>query len=169
MLSHGQITDAETYLGNNELIGICDEFNVPELENKVIEHETLGSIGVLTLPARGLAALSGDIKMSFPEPEFMAITSNPRKAQLLQLHSKLDVFDGDGLNEEKSTTLITLATVLFKKRAFPSSKKSENEQYTAEFTVNRLVQRDIRSDTPIVEIDFFKRIHRVNGQDVWPS
>lgn len=169
MLGHGQITDAHVYMNDNQMIGLCDEFNVPDLENKQIEHETLGSIGVLSLPARSLAGLGGDMKMSFPEPEFMAITSNPRKAHSLQLHSKLDVFDAGGLNEDLSTTLVTLVTLMFKKRAFPTSKKGENGQYTADFSVTRLVQRDIRANVPIVEIDLFKQIHRVMGENVWPD
>lgn len=169
MLKHGQITDAEAYLDDNSLIGICKEFNVPELENTQIEHETLGSIGVLKLPRRGLSAVEGSLTMAFAEPEFLAITSNPRKAARFQLHSKLDIFDAMGLNESASTTLVTHVTALFHKTAFPSGKKGEAGEHSAEFSVTKLLQRDIASSTPIVEIDFFANIYKVNGEDVWPA
>ena len=96
MLQHAQITDAPVYLDDKSLVGLCKEFMIPELETQQLEHETLGSIGVLKLPRRGLSAVEGSILMDFAEPEFLGITSNPRKAAVFQIHSKLDVFNALG-------------------------------------------------------------------------
>lgn len=169
MLKNGQITDAPVYLDDKSLVGLCEEFNIPELENSQIEHETLGSIGVLKLPRRGLSAIEGSLIMAFPEPEFLAITSNPRKAARFQLHSKLDIFDAMGLDEANSTTLVTHVTALFSKTAFPNGKKAEAGKHNADFSVTKIMQRDINSSTPIVEIDLFANIYKVNGEDVWPD
>lgn len=168
MLQYGQITDAPVYLNDKSLVGHCEEFNIPEIETQMIEHETLGSIGVMKLPRRGLSALEGSMMMSFADPEFLSITSNPRKAAVFQVHSKLDVSNALGLDEENSTTIVTHVTALFSKSAFPGAKK-EAGKHSADFTVTRLMQRDIKSSTPIVEIDLFANIYKVNGEDVWPA
>ena len=169
MLQHAHITDAPVYLDDKSLVGFCTEFNIPEIETTQIEHESLGSIGVMKLPRRGLSAVEGSMVLKFAEPEFLTITSNPRKAARFQVHSKVDVFDAMGLDETNSTTIVTHVTALFHKSAFPGSKKAEAGAHNAEFSVTKLMQRDINSSTPIVEIDFFTNIYKVNGEDVWPE
>ena len=170
MLQHAQITDAPLYLDDKSLVGICEEFTVPELEVGQIEHSTLGSIGVFKLPARGqLQPTDGSLVLSSPDPELITMSSNPRKALRFQLHSKVDAFDAMGLAEEKSTTIVTHVTALFYKRIFPSGKRGEAGKYTAEFSITRLMQRDIKSEKPIIEIDFFANVY--NGPDgpMWPD
>ena len=170
MLQHAQITDAEVYLDDKSLVGFCKEFNLPEIESTQVEHETLGSVGVLKLPRRGLSALEGSMVMSFADPEFLGITSNPRNAARFQLHSKLDAFDALGLNEDNSTTLVTHITALFHKSAYGGLKKDDGaSEHTAEFSITKIMQRDVNASTPIVEIDLFANIYKVNGEDVWPS
>ena len=175
MLANAHITDAPVYLeGDKSLLGICEEFNVPELEVGQIEHSTLGSIGMFKLPGRGnLAPTDGSMILISPDPELITLSSNPRKAVRFQLHSKIDAFDALGLVEETSTTIVTHVTALFHKRIFPSGKRgqanSEAGKYTGEFSVTQLMQRDIASSTPIVEIDFFANVYKVNGEHVWPQ
>lgn len=169
MLRYGQVTDAPVYLEDKELLGICNEFNIPELESGTVEHDTLGAVGVLMLPRRGLNGLTGSIKLQFPEPEMVAMFSRPNKAAKFQVHQKIDVFDADGLNEEKSETLITHVKALFTKNAFASVKKGEAHEDTAEFTCTAFMQRLTSSDVPLVEVDLFANIYKVNGEDVWPD
>lgn len=170
MLQYGQITDAQVYLGDQSLVGLCEEFEVPEMETKQIEHETLGSVGVLMLPARGIQALKVSMTMSFPEPEFMAMTADPTQSHQFQLHSKLDIFNAGGFDRDRSTTLVTIVNVMFAKPAFPAGKRGgEAGKFKAEGTATRLLQRDIRSETPIVELDLFANVHNVLGKPVWPD
>ncbi len=168
MLAHGHITDAPVYLEDRSLVGFCKEFNVPDLESTMIEHETLGSIGVLKLPRRGLSALDGSMTLAFADPEFLSIVSNPTKAAQFQMHSKLDVFNALGLDTDRSTTLVTHVTAWFGKSAFPGGKKAEAGEHAADFSVTKIVQRDIRAEVPIVEIDLFANIYNVLGKPVWP-
>ncbi|KIC38159.1 hypothetical protein RA27_20560 [Ruegeria sp. ANG-R] len=169
MLQYGQVTDAPTYLDDKELLGICNGFTIPEMESRTIEHDTLGSVGVLMLPGRSLAGLTGSIKLMFPEPEMVSIFSRPNKAAKFQVHQKIDVFDADGLNEEKSTTLVTHVKALFNKSAFAEVKKGEAQEATGEFSATYLMQRLSSSEVPLVEIDLFANIYKVNGEDVWPD
>lgn len=166
---HGQFTDAEVYLGSNELVGLVDEVNIAELEPIRLEHDTLGSIGVLSLPRRGLNVMNGSMVFDYPDPDMMAMTYHPNKAWEFQLHSPLDRFDSGGLNREASTKLITLITVIFTKAAFPVSKKDTDGKHKADFTTTKVLQRDARNETPIVEIDLMARIYNVMGEPVWPD
>ena len=170
MLTHAHITDAPVYLDDKSLVGVCEEFSIPELEVGQIEHNTLGSVGVFKLPGRGnLTPTDGSMVLQSPDPELITLSSNPRKALRFQLHSKVDVFDAMGFDEANATTIVTHVTALFYKRIFPAGKRGEAGKYTAEFSITRLMQRDITSQTPIVEIDFFANIYKVNGEDVWPN
>ena len=90
MLQYGQVTDAPVYLEDKELLGVCNEFNIPELESGTVEHDTLGSVGVLMLPRRGLSGLTGSIKLQFPEPEMVSTFSRPNKACLLYTSDAAD-------------------------------------------------------------------------------
>ncbi len=169
MLQFGQITDAPVYLEDKSLVGHCEEFGIPDVENTQIEHETLGSIGLMKLPRRGLSAIEGSMTMSFADPEFLTRASNPRKALKFQIHSKVDVFNAMGHDEEYSTTLVTHVTALFHKRDFPDAKKAEAGKLKLDFSVTQFMQRDIKSSTPILEVDFFANIHKVNGENAWPD
>lgn len=169
MLNNAQVSDAPVYLDDKSLVGVCNGFDMPELESNTIEHETLGSVGVLKLPTRGLSALDGSMTLSFPEPEIVAIFSQPNRAVTLQVHKRIDVFDGDGFNAEKSTVMITRIKAMFFKNAFASVKKNEATEDTGEFTCTSYTQRLISSDVPLVEVDLFANIYRINGADVWPQ
>ncbi len=169
MLQYGQVTDAPVYLEDKELLGICNGFTIPEMESRMIEHDTLGSVGVLMLPARGLSGLPGSIKLMFPEPQMVSTFARPNKAAKFQVHQKIDVFDSDGLNEERSDTLITHVKALFNKSAFAEVKKGEAQEATGDFSATYLMQRLTSSDVPLVEIDLFANIYKVNGEDVWPN
>jgi len=169
MLQYGQVTDAPTYLEDKELLGICNGFTIPELESRTIEHDTLGSVGVLMLPARGLSGLSGSIKLMFPEPTMVTTFARPNKAAKFQVHQNIDVMGPDGLDEEKSTTLITHVRALFNKSAFAEVKKGEAQEATGEFYATYLMQRLTSSEVPLVEIDLFANVYKVNGEDVWPN
>lgn len=170
MLANAHITDATVYLEDKSLMGICKEFVIPELEVSQIEHSTLGSVGTFKLPSRGgMTPTDGSMILLSPDPELITLSSHPRKAVQFQLHSKVDAFDAMGLVEDKSTTLVTHVTALFFKRIFPAGKRGEAGEYSAEFSITRLMQRDLNNSTPIVEIDFFTNIYKVNGEDVWPE
>jgi len=45
----------------------------------------------------------------------------------------------------------------------------ETGEFALDFSCTRFLQRDIARETPIVEIDLFANIHRINGEDAWPS
>jgi phage tail tube protein FII len=105
----------------------------------------------------------------FPEPEFVALASNPRKAVLLQVHDKLDIFGPDGLDEAQSATRVSIMRCMFSKRSEDTNKKGDAKGWEGEFSLTYFMQRLSNSETPLIEIDLFNQIHRVQGVDVWPE
>lgn len=168
MLPHAQITDAELYYDDKSLIGIAKEFSIPALETGHIEHETLGSVGVLKLPRRGLSALDGSMMLQLEEPEIARQMLRPNKAMALQLHAKIDAFNSFGHDEENSTVLVTHVRAMFGKIEPGDYKKGEAMAFNGEFSTTYFMQRVTNSETPLVEIDLFANIYKVNGEHVWP-
>lgn len=169
MLRNAQITDAEVYFNETGLVGVAATCDLPQLEATQIDHETLGSVGVLQLPARGLSALTGTLMLEYPEPELLAWSYNPAISALIQLHEPLDVFDPDGIDRDRSTKLVTVMRCRAVNNEASQGKKREKRTHSIPFTATSFVQRIYTEAVPLVEIDLFRNVHKVNGQNVWPD
>lgn len=167
MSLRGQITDADLYNDEKELLGVVKEFKIPSMEITTIEQEGLGSVGVLKLPSRGLSALEGTLKLLYPEQSLLRAMNLPTKVVSFQLHEKLDIFNPDGFDEAESTVLITHVRAMFSKVEGGDSKKGEAREVDGEFSATYLMQRYVNSETPLFEVDLFNNIYRVNGKNVW--
>lgn len=165
----GHISNADVYMDNNRLIGRVREFEVPEISHKMISHETLGMIAVLELPSRVLEALTGKITFDFLDHEVERQTLNPTVTRRWQLHSYVDIWSADGLNREQSHKLITSLGVLPAKSGVLGHTLGEMVNRETEIRVVSLVQKVSTASEPIVEIDAFAQIYRINGANVWPD
>lgn len=103
----GQITQSDCYINEVDVCGRVTELDMGEIAHAEIEHQTLGMIGVLKLPGRPVQAIDGKITFEWLDEEVSRNILNPTKVHKLQLHSYVDVFDGEGLNSGQSHTLIT--------------------------------------------------------------
>ncbi|WP_282093039.1 phage major tail tube protein [Epibacterium ulvae] len=166
-MHRGQITDAELYNDARELWGIAAECQIPEVETQTIDHETLGSVGVIKLPSRGLRSLSGSLKLQYPDDEFHRKMLRPNRAVSLHLHEKVDLFDIDGYDEGASTTLITSMRCLFSKVSSGAGKLGDARDLSGDFTTTYFMQRATNSNIPLIEVNLFSKIYRVNGENVW--
>ena len=170
MLRHTQITDAEVYFGETGLVGVSATVDIPSLETAQIEHETLGSVGILQLPARGLAALNVTIELMYPEPELLAWSYDPTASELFQFHEPLDVFGADGgIDRDRSTKLVTICRLKPSNNEAGQMKKREARKHTISATATSFLQRVYTEQTPLVEIDLMANIHKVRGRNVWPD
>ncbi|MGR3760889.1 phage major tail tube protein [Roseobacteraceae bacterium NS-SX3] len=169
MSRHGQITNAHIYNDERDLWGISAEFQIPSVETQMIEHETLGAVGVLKLPARGLRALDCTFKLQYPDVELHRQMLRPNKTVSLHLHETVDLFDIGGLNEDASTTLVTSVRCYFSKVDSGGSKLGEARDLTGEASAVYFMQRVTNSETPLIEVNLMENIYRVNGEPVWPE
>ncbi|MBO9421708.1 phage major tail tube protein [Labrenzia sp. R4_2] len=161
------ITNADVYLEDNSLLGITREFKIPSIEWKTVDIETLGQVAVFKTPTRVLEALTGTMKFQALEPELAEEFYNPTKVHKLQLHQHLDVNGPDGLDRERSCTLITIASVQFFKTEFGGAKLGDLDEVDYEFTCSRLVQRVHDSDSVLLEVDVFNNKARNSSGDIW--
>lgn len=164
---HGQITNSEVYFEDKTLVGICAEFNVPEIEWGTVDHETLGQVAVFKAPSRALQALEGSMKWQFPEPELLEMAYNPTIVYPFMLHSKVDILTEDGFTSDSSYTLVTTAAVMFTKAAMGASKLGDLMDEELDFTCVRLSQRVHDSNRQIFAVDIFANTLNVGGKAVW--
>lgn len=164
----GQITQSDCYINEVDVCGRVTELDMGEIGHAEIEHQTLGMIGVLNLPGRPVQAIAGKITFEWLDEEVSRNILNPTKVHKLQLHSYVDVFDGEGLNSEQSHTLITHIGFQMMKTSGRSAKLGENLGQEHDISISSFKQTVYGGDTPIIEYDAWNNIYRINGEDVWP-
>lgn len=161
------ITNADVYKEDNSLLGIMQEFKIPALEWKTVDIETLGQVAVLKTPTRTLEALTGSMKFQALEPELAEDFYNPTYVHKLQLHQQLDVNGPDGLDRDRSCTLITIVNLQVYKTEASGAKLGEQDSIDCEYTCPRLVQRVHDSDSVLLEVDVFANKARNSSGDIW--
>lgn len=164
----GQITQSDVYINDVDVCGRVAELDLGEIGHTEVEHKTLGMIGVLKLPGRPVEAITGKISFEWLDEEVSRSILNPTKVTKLQLHSYVDVFDGEGLNSDQSHTLITHIGFQMMKTGGRSAKLGENLGQEHDISIGYFVQKVYGADTPIMEFDAWNNIYRINGEDVWP-
>lgn len=167
-IQFGHITNADVYIDGNRLVGRVKEFEIPEHGYKMVEHEALGSIGVLELPSRAMEALKGKVVFEYLDQSVERLVLNPTRVIRWQLHSYVDVFGADGLDRSLSHKLITSLSVMLAKSNALGHTLGEAVNRELEVTITAMVQKTSNHDVPVFEYDIFNGIHRVNGEDVWP-
>ncbi len=164
----GHITQADCYINEVDVCGRVAELDLGEISHTEVEHQTLGMIGILKLPGRPVEAIEGKISFEWLDEEISRQILLPTKTHRLQLHSKVDIFDQDGLNAEKSTTLITRIGFSSMKTGGMKSKLGENMGQEIDISITSFTQMVYGSTAPIIEFDAWNNIYRINGADVWP-
>lgn len=163
----GQITNAEVYFEDKSLVGICKEFKLPKIEWNTVDIETLGQVAVFKAPARPLQALEGSMTWESIDPELSGMSYTPTKVWPFQLHSMVDVWGPDGLDEAESYTLVTTVGLQFISSELGAAKLGDLQEQEVEFTCSRLTQRVHDSDKVIFTVDVFANRARNGEGDIW--
>lgn len=164
----GQITQADCYINEVDVCGRVAEFDLGEIGHAEIEHQTLGMIGVLKLPGRPVQAIEGKISFEWLDEEISRSILSPTKVHRLQLHSYVDIFDGDGRSDQQSHTLVTHIGFMMMKTGGRTAKLGENLAQEHDISITSFKQAVYGSDTPIIEYDGWNGIYKINGEEVWP-
>lgn len=164
----GQITDSDCYINEVDVCGRVAELDLGEIGHAEIEHQTLGMIGVLTLPGRPVQSIQGKISFEWLDEEVSRSILNPTRVHKLQLHSYVDVFDGEGRSSTLSHTLITHIGFSMMKTGGRTAKLGENLAQEHDISISSFKQAVYGGDTPIIEFDAWNNIYKINGEDVWP-
>lgn len=164
----GQITGAECYINQVDVCGRVAELDMGEIGHAEVEHQTLGMIAVLKLPGRPVQAIEGKITFEWLDEEISRTILNPTKVHALQLHSYVDVFDGEGLNTDQSHTLITHIGFQTMKSGGSTAKLGENMGQELDISISSFKQSVYGGETPLIEFDAWNNIYNINGEAVWP-
>ncbi|PYE87503.1 phage major tail tube protein [Phyllobacterium leguminum] len=165
---NGQITQADCYINEVDVCGRVAELDMGEIGHTEVEHKTLGMIGVLKLPGRPVEAIEGKISFEWLDEEVSRSILNPTKVHKLQLHSYVDIFDGDGLNGDQSHTLITHLGFQTMKTGGRTAKLGENLAQEHDISISIFKQSVYGASVPIIEFDAWNNIYNINGVPVWP-
>lgn len=169
MRRHGQITNALTYLNDDELVGVMAECEFDDIEWTDVDHETLGQVAIFKAPARPLKAVTGTMKFSFVEPDVRSMTLRPTVAPLFQMHEDVDVWGEAGLDLEQSYKLVTTCRPLFHTSKVAGRKLGDMVGFEAKFTCLRYTQFVYGEEgDPLIGVDV--KANRVWGKhgDAWP-
>lgn len=164
----GQITNADCYINEVDVCGRVTELDLGEIGHQEVEHKTLGMIGILKLPGRPLQAIEGKINFEWLDEEISRVIMLPTKVHRLQLHSNVDVFNGEGLARDQSHTLVTHLGFMTMKTGGSTAKLGENLAGEHDISIISFKQGVYGGDTPIIEYDGMNGVYRINGEDVWP-
>jgi P2 family phage contractile tail tube protein len=164
----GQITQCDVYLAGNIQVGRFKDFTCPDLDWMEIEHDTLGQVAMLSLPARPLKKLTGKMTIEFLDLDLQPQLLNPTAFLPLSLNSYVDVFGSAGLDAPNGYRVVTQVTCAIRKTSGGTMKLGQNYSGDAEYSCTRFVQ-GIPGKTPWVEVDVINQICNVNGQPVWPT
>lgn len=164
----GQITNADAYINGVDVCGRVSEIDLGEIGHQEVEHSSLGMIGVLKLPGRPVQAIEGKITFEWLDEGVSRSILNPTKMTKLQLHSYVDVFDGEGLNTTESHTLVTHISFQMMKTGGRTAKLGEQMGQEHDISIGYFMQKVYGADTPIIEYDGWNNIYRIDGEDVWP-
>ncbi|MDR6952678.1 phage tail tube protein FII [Ancylobacter sp. 3268] len=165
----GHITNADVYMENNRLTGRVKEFDQGDFEVTTVDHETLGMIGVISLPSRSVAAIKGKISFAWLDHEMARIAMNPTRLVRFSLHSYVDVFGSSGLDTAASHRLVTTMGVHFTKLSGNAHTLGEAVGHEMEISIVSIVQRVSTSEIPLLEYDPFAGVYQINGEPVWPD
>ena len=165
----GSVTNGDILLNGIDIAGRVLEFDFGDFSYEEVEHKTLGTIGVIKLPSRSIEAIEQTIKYEYLEPALKRELMNPRKTHKLQIHQYVDVSGPDGLDLEASHMLVTHIGFRVIKTKRGSAKLGENVELEQTISVTSFIENVYGEELPILEYDFFAKIHKINGKDVWPT
>lgn len=156
-----QITNAAVYLDGVSLLGKAAEIKLPDLSFKMADHQALGMVGDLELPA-GIEKLSGTVKWNAYYQEVMRRAANPFTALHLQCRSSLETWGGGG--RQQQSALVTFMTVTFKKLPTGDFKPRASAEFQSEFSCTYIKQ--MVDGVENLEYDALANIFRVDGVDL---
>ncbi len=156
-----KLLNANVYDGTQSWLGRAESVTLPEISVETDAHKALGMIGTIEVPT-GLAAMTVKVKWNGVYPDAIKRGMNPFVGFKLQVRGSVEVYDADGLAEEKPLTVHL--TVKSKKHALGDiAAQSANAQ---EQELSCTYIKVILAGEELVEIDVVENVWKVGGVDV---
>lgn len=156
-----QITEANFYIGEADLLGRTKELKLPDLEWEMKPKEALGMIGKIELP-KGIKELKGDLTLNSIDKTAFRHFAWPKKVHQCQVFGNLEFWDTEGVKDEIPYKIMMRA--IFGKVPLGNFKQMEEGDWPTTLHIQYLKQ-SVGSDV-IFEFDALKNIYKVADQDM---
>lgn len=154
------IHNANIYIDGNSLLGRVDEFKLPTIKFKMVDHKAVGMVGTIKLPA-GIEALEGEVKWNSFYADVWAKVLNPFAPVQLQARGNLETHNSNGRIAQVS--YVVFLTAAFYEVPMGDFKQNDKSEFQSKYHANYLKQRVNNVD--ILEVDAMANIYKVNGVD----
>lgn len=152
--------NANIYIDGASLLGKADEFKLPTVKFKMIDHKAVGMMASIKLPA-GIEALEGEIKWNAFYADVWAKTLNPYAPVKLQARGSLETYSTNGRIAQ--VPYVVFLTAAFSEVPLGDFKQNDKAEFQSKYSANYVKQRVNNQD--ILEIDAMANIYKVNGVD----
>lgn len=152
--------NANIYLDGSSLLGKADEFKLPTVKFKMIEHKAVGMVGTIKLPA-GIEALEGEVKWNSFYADVWAKVLNPFAPVQLQARGSLETHTTNGRIAQ--VPYVVFLTAAFYEIPLGDFKQNDKAEFSSKYNANYVRQRVNNQD--ILEVDAMSNIYKVNGID----
>lgn len=157
-----KITNANIYLGGDNLLGRAEEVSLPVVKAKMVDHTALGLVGVPEFPS-GIEKLDGGkIKWASLYPEVLAKAANPFVVYDLQVRGNLETYTSQGRVSEEP--VVALLSASFKSIPMGQYKPRDNAEFETDLAVHYI--KLIAGNVEILEVDVLANIWRARGVDL---
>ncbi|MFN3396496.1 MAG: phage major tail tube protein [Thermodesulfovibrionales bacterium] len=155
-----KVSNANVYIDGNSFLGRAEEFQLPQVKVKMVDHKALGMVAAIRVPA-GLEPMEAKIKWASLYPEAFDKYADFTKTCRLQLRASLESFDPQGRTSE--VPVVVFLTAMFHEFPIGNFKHLDPAEFETSLTVYYL--KLVVGGEEKLEIDTFANIYKVNGED----
>ena len=103
-----KLTNANVYVGGNNMVGRADEVTLPVIKFMMAEHKPLGQVGS-TMYASGVDKLEAKIKWNSFYLDVFKQFANPYKSIQFMLRGNVEIYEGgDRVNQKPYVCYLTV-------------------------------------------------------------
>lgn len=125
-----RITNANVYMDGNNFIGRASEVQLPDVTQLMTDHEGLGMIGAIQLPA-GFDNFEGSVNWnSFYADAFRAMAN---VTDLVQLQVRANVEHWSSQGRDEDTPLIIYLSCIFNQLPLGQFQPRQNSEHSSSF------------------------------------
>lgn len=151
---------AVLWVDGDNLLGQINEIELPELEWKRVDHETIGLIGTPKFP-RSLEPMEITIKPMQFSPALARMSANPFRSYSFQLRANIGEYTSDNKTGDRSLKIDW-------RGKFPmrSGGTFGSEEMETEYQVDATYYREIYDGETFLEIDVNVPMYFAGGVDI---
>jgi P2 family phage contractile tail tube protein len=160
--SINRITNCRPLVNGRDLLGKVAELTLPDVKQKMVEHQALGLIGTVEYPS-GLEKMEAKFKFSSLYPDVVPIVADPFRAANIQVRGNLETWQGQ--TRTNQVAAVIYLTGSFQNLPLGGFKPKDNVEYESTMSVSAI--KLVVAGVELVEVDVANGVYKVNGVDLY--